>query len=104
MTIGKNDLGIPAKTFDVSRARSQLTSLLHRLREGPRFFLITQSGKPAGALVNLEWLQALLDQARGRKSFTIFNQAEAAPDWEKTLGQLREHLRTHTLERHFAEK
>lgn len=104
MATGKNDLGIPAQTFDVSRARSQLTRLLRRLRARPRLYLITQSGQPAGALVNLEWLRALLDQARGRKGFTIFGQAEAEADWEKTLGQLRKRLRARTLERHPTEK
>lgn len=104
MTTGKNDFGVPQKTLDVSRARYQLTRLLRRLRERPQLYLITQSGKPAGALVNLEWLRALLDQIRGAKRFTIFGHAEAAPDWEEALGKLRESLRARTLERHASEK
>lgn len=100
MAAAKNDLGVPARTLDVSRARSQLTRLLRRLRERPGLYLITQSGKPAGALVNLQWLRSLLDQARGRKGFTIFGQAEAEADWERTLGKLRGRLRARTLVRH----
>jgi hypothetical protein len=104
MASGKDDLGIPSKTLEVSRARSQLARMLHRLRQRPQVYLITESGKPAAALVNLDWLRTLLDQVRGGKRFTIFGQAEAEADWEKTLGQLRDRLRERTLQRHVSEK
>ena len=96
----KDDFGIPQKTLDVSRARYQLTRLLRRLRTGPRIYLITQSGKPAGALVNLQWLETLWAQARGERSFSLFAQATAAEDWEQTLAQLRQNLTPRIVDRH----
>lgn len=96
----KSDLNIPQKTLEVSRARAQLTDLLRRLREGPRIFLITQSGKPAGALVNLDWLAKLIGQARGERPFSLFDQARASNNWEATLRQLRQALATRNLQRY----
>jgi hypothetical protein len=90
MTASKNTLGIPQKTLDVSRARYQLTRLLRRLRVAPRIYLITQSGKPAGALVNVDWLEHVRAKARGKGRFSIFGQAKAAKDWEQTLVQQRQ--------------
>lgn len=98
----KNEFGVPHRTLDVSRARAQLTRLLRRIREAPRVYLIMQSGKPAGALVNLHWLEALLDRAQGKPPFTLFGQATAAEDWEKILAQLRESLTTGAAERYAA--
>ncbi|MDA2914012.1 hypothetical protein MYX77_08665 [Acidobacteriia bacterium AH_259_A11_L15] len=100
MAGAKNDFGLPQKTLDVSRARYQLTRLLRRLRERPRIYLITQSGKPAGALVNLDWLERLLARARGERPFSPFGQATAAEDWEQTLAQLRQTLTARTVGRH----
>ncbi len=91
---------VPQKTLDVSRARYYLTRLLRQLRGSPRVYLITQSGKPAGALVNLGWLERLLAQARSKRPFSLFGQATAAKDWEQTLGQLRQALPARTLGRH----
>ncbi len=96
----KNELRIPEKTLDVSRARYQLTRLLRRLRTSPRVYRITQMGKPAGALVNLEWLEAVLTQVRGKRRFSLFGQAVAARDWEQTLARLRQALPARTLGRH----
>lgn len=90
MTASKKTLGIPQKTLDVSRARYQLTRLLRRLRVAPKIYLITQSGKPAGALVNVDWLEHVRAKARGKGRFSIFGQAKAAKDWEQTLIQLRQ--------------
>lgn len=104
MMEAKNDFGIPQKTLDVSRARYQLSRLLRRLREGPRLYLITQSGKPAGALVNLNWLEALLAQARRKRPFSLFGQATAAADWEQTLTQLRRTLTARALNRYAPSK
>ena len=98
----RNDLGVSQKTLEVSRARSQLTGLLRRLRQTPRVYLITQSGKPAGALVNLDWLKKLLAQARGEQPFSLFSQATARDDWEMALRQLRQSLAKRSLERHSA--
>ena len=103
MTGLKNDFGIPQKTLAVSRARSQLTRLLRRLRSGQQIYLITQSGKLAGALVNLDWLKALLAHARGKRAFSLFGQATAAEDWEQTLAQLRQTLEENSLGRHASE-
>lgn len=96
----KNNFGIPQKTLDVSRARYQLTRLLHQLRRSPRAYLITQSGRPAGALVKVEWLEILLAQARSKRPFSLFGQATAAKDWEQTLTELRQTLPVGTLGRH----
>ena len=96
----KNNFGIPQKTLDVSRARYQLTRLLRQLRGGPRAYLITQSGRPAGALVKVEWLETLLVQARGKRPFSLFGQAKAARDWEQTLRELRQALPVRTVGRH----
>jgi hypothetical protein len=99
MTAAKGSLDIPHKTLDVSRARAQLTRLLRRLRVAPKIYLIKQSGKPAGALVNVDWLEHLCAQGRGKQKFTIFGQAAAAKDWEKGLTQWRQTLTTRTLSR-----
>jgi hypothetical protein len=96
----KNSFGIPQKTLDVSRARYQLTRLLHQLRGSPRAYLITQSGRPAGALVKVEWLETLLAQARSKRPFRLFGQATAAKDWEQTLKEFRQTLPMGTLGRH----
>lgn len=98
----RNDFRIPQQTLEVSRARAQLTRLLRRLQKGPRVYLITQSGKPAGALVNLDWLRRILARAGGEKPFSLFGQATAAEDWEQSLEQRRQALRTRTLDRHTA--
>ncbi len=98
----KTDIGVPQKTLDVSRARYHLTQLVRELRNGPRIYRITQSGKPAAALVNLEWLGTLLAQARGKQPFTLFGQATAAQDWEQTLIRLRQTHMVRTLGRHTA--
>lgn len=81
----KRGLGVPQKTLGVSRARSELTRLLRRLRTAPEIYLITQSGKPAGALVNPEWLENLQARARGEKRFSIFGHDRVAEDWEQVL-------------------
>lgn len=96
----KNQLGVPHETLDVSRARYYLTRLLHRLRAQPRIYVITQSGKPAGALVSLDWLRALLDQGRSTRRFSLFGQARAAKDWEQTLAQLRKSLEARAVGRY----
>lgn len=100
----RNSFGIPQKTLDVTRARYQLTRLLRHLREHPKIYLITQSGRPAGALVNLDWLEKLLTQARRDRPFSLFGQATAAEDWEQTLTQLRANLATRAVGRYTQEK
>lgn len=95
-----NEFGIPQKTLNVSRARYQFTRLLRRLQASPRIYLITQSGKPAGALVNLNWLETLLARAQGNRSFSLFGQATASEDWEQSLRQLRQSLTARTLGRY----
>ncbi len=100
MAGSKTHIGVPHKTLDVSRARYHLTQLLRQLRDSPRLYLITQSGKPAGALVNLEWLERLLAQASGKRRFSLFGQATVANDWEATLKQLRQTLPARTLSLH----
>ena len=91
---------IPLKTLDVSWARFQLSRLLRRLRNGSRIYLITQSGKPAGALVNLDWLETLLAQMRGKQGFSLFGQATFTEGWEETLTRLRQTLTTRTVGRY----
>jgi hypothetical protein len=96
----KDKIRIPQETLHVSRARYQLTRLLRRLRNSPRVYWITQSGRPAGALVNFKWLEALLAQAKGKRAFTLFGQAWASRDWEMALKEFRQTLPGGTLGRH----
>lgn len=96
----KDPLGIPHETLDVSRARYRFTRLLHRLRMQHRVYVITQRGKPAGALIGLDWLKALLKQARSKRAFSLFGQATAAKDWELTLAELRRSLKVRTIGRY----
>jgi hypothetical protein len=99
MTATKGSLAIPHKTLNVSLARAQLTQLLRRLRVAPKIYLIKQSGKPAGALVNVDWLESICAQSRGKQKFTIFGQAAATKSWEQSLTQWRQTLTTRTLSR-----
>jgi hypothetical protein len=98
----KDKIRIPQETLQVSRARCQITRLLRRLRNSPRVYWITQSGKPAGALVNFKWLETLLAQAKGKRAFTLFGQAWASRDWEKALKETRRTLPASTPGRHIA--
>jgi hypothetical protein len=98
----KDKTRIPQETLHVSRVRYQLTRLLRRLRNSPRVYWITQSGRPAGALVNFKWLETLLAQAKGKRAFTLSGQAWASRDWEKALEEFRRTLSANTLGRQIA--
>ena len=100
MRESKTGFKVPPKTLGVSRARYQLSRLLRRLRNGSRIYLITQSGKPAGALVNLRWLETLMAQVRGKQHFSLFGQATVTEGWQETLTRLRQTLAARTVGRY----
>lgn len=92
-------LKIPQATLPVSQARPNLARLLRQLDASPRVFFITRKGRPAGALISPKWLQTLLDQASGRKRFSIFGLARVAEDWELALREIRRSMEEKTIER-----
>jgi hypothetical protein len=100
MLLTKKRSKIPQASLGVSEARSKLTKLLRQLDTSPRVFYITRGGKPAGALISPAWLQTLLEQASGKKRFSIFGNDKVAPDWEQALKEFRRTIMQKTIERH----
>jgi prevent-host-death family protein len=46
------------ETYGVEEARSSLGNLVEQVRVGGEHFVITRYGKPAAAIVPVEWLEA----------------------------------------------
>ncbi len=71
-----------AKTLDISEARKQLSSIDERLKD-ERIILVTRHNKKAFAIVNLEYLSAVME------TIEVLSDPEAMQMLEESIADIR---------------